>query len=218
MAARRDYGQKRSGKGATRSTARKPAGTKKPAASQQRFPWIKLVVAISLIGGMGYSLYHLSQTMQQTSPPATQPPALKPAYKPQPKPADKPASRSSTKEQPPQEVRVVEEPRFEFYQMLVGSEVSTDSVDAYKSTPKGAKTEYKYLLQAGSFRSAKDAEKMRARLILMGLPNAKTSKTTGQNGTWYRVRVGPFDNRSLLNRAHDKLVKISVQPMEIKIK
>lgn len=102
--------------------------------------------------------------------------------------------------------------------MLPKSEVKTEQVDVYKSTPKDAKMQYRYLLQAGSFRKAADAERMRAKLILMGMPNAKTSKSTGQNGTWYRVRVGPFDNRSLLNRAQDKLVRQQIQPMEIKLK
>ena len=111
-----------------------------------------------------------------------------------------------------------EEERFDFYKMLPESEVSTEQVDVYKSTPKDAKSKYKYLLQAGSFRKAPDAERMRAKLILMGLPNAHTSKVSGQNGTWYRVRVGPFDNRSLLNRAQDKLVRQQIQPMEIKLK
>ncbi|MCV6606185.1 MAG: SPOR domain-containing protein, partial [Porticoccaceae bacterium] len=108
--------------------------------------------------------------------------------------------------------------RFSFYEMLPETEIKPEPVEAYKSTPKDAKMKYNYLLQAGSFRAQSDAERMRAKLVMAGMPNATTTRTTGSNGVWYRVRIGPFDNRSLMNRAHDKLVRMQIQPMEIRLK
>ncbi|MBY4678077.1 SPOR domain-containing protein [Marinobacterium arenosum] len=212
MAARKDYGQKKGGRGASRTAPKRPSGNaRKPAPAKRRLPWLKLLVAVAMVGGLGYLLYSLTQVnpSQRISQPAPAKPSVQPAAKP--------AAKASVAKPAPQPEAEQGE-RFEFYKMLPKSEVQTDQVDAYSSTPRDAKTEYKYLLQAGSFRDPADAERMRAQLILLGLPNAHTSKSTGQNGVWYRVRVGPFDNRSLMNRAHDKLVRQNIQPMEIKLK
>jgi len=209
MAARKDFGQKRGGRGASRAAPKKAAGNS-PAAqppAPRSTPWIRIALSLAMLGGMGYLLYSLTQVDTPSSTTAAKKPA----------PVASKVERSSEKAQETVDTAESEE-RFDFYKMLPESEVETEPVTVYKSTPKDAKTKYKYLLQAGSFRSAADAERMRAKLILLGLPNAKTSKSTGQNGTWYRVRVGPFDNRSLLNRAHDKLVRQQIQPMEIKLK
>ena len=57
-----------------------------------------------------------------------------------------------------------------------------------------------YLLQAGSFRQLADADRRRAELLLLGLePNIE--ETSGDNGRWYRVYVGPFDSRAKVSRA-----------------
>ncbi len=49
-----------------------------------------------------------------------------------------------------------------------------------------------YFLQAGSFRSANDAELQKARLALLGVVADIQSADLAERGTWYRVRVGPF--------------------------
>lgn len=100
--------------------------------------------------------------------------------------------------------------------MLPKSTVETPEVSAYKSTPKTAKLQSRILLQAGSFRNAADAERMRARLILAGLPNVVTSRTEGSNGVWYRVRTGPFDTRAAVNQATNKLYKLNIHPLEVR--
>lgn len=214
MAARKDYGPKAGGRSASRAEPKRTANKGKsraaapppppPAPARRTTPWVKIAIALSLLGGMAWLLYSLIQIGKPSAPTKS---AISQPAKAQPKAA--PAAV---------EAPANDKERFEFYKMLPKSEVKTEQVDVYKSTPKDAKMQYRYLLQAGSFRKAADAERMRAKLILMGMPNAKTSKSTGQNGIWYRVRVGPFDNRSLLNRAQDKLVRQQIQPMEIKLK
>lgn len=61
-----------------------------------------------------------------------------------------------------------------------------------------------YLLQAASFRSRNDAERLRAALLLMDLP-AATHAISLDSGTWYRVTVGPFDNEATAQRALTRL-------------
>ncbi len=48
-----------------------------------------------------------------------------------------------------------------------------------------------YILQAGSFRNAKDAEQMKAQLAMLG-SMARVQKVTVNGKTWHRVRLGPF--------------------------
>ena len=107
--------------------------------------------------------------------------------------------------------------KYEFYELLPKSEIRPTAVEEYKSTPKDAKLDKHYVLQAGSFRNAADAEKMRAQLLLSGLSNVHTSQSNGSNGLWYRVRLGPFDNRSVMNKAHDKLARMNINAMTVRI-
>ncbi|MBV0934313.1 SPOR domain-containing protein [Marinobacterium weihaiense] len=205
--AKQDFARKRrSGTSASRTPSRKPArqaAPKRTAPPPRRTPWKLLLVTLAVFGGLGYLVYTLLQTPPEPAPavvtPASQP---KPAPKPTPKPAPEPEPERS---------------KFEFYEMLPKTEVVAPKVDVYKSTPKDAKMEHQYLLQAGSFRNDADAERMRAKLILQGLPGVRTDRSEGSNGIWYRVRLGPFDNRTEMNQARNKLGKLNIIPMAIRI-
>lgn len=121
---------------------------------------------------------------------------------------------------PVQEKSTVAEQKapYQFYKLLAEESVETEEIPAYKSTPKTAKLEKKSLLQTGSFRNQSDAERMKARLILNNLPNVNVGKIVTENGTWYRVRTGPFDNFQSLKSAQNKLNKLNILPIEIKIR
>lgn len=108
-----------------------------------------------------------------------------------------------------------EQPRFKFYDMLPESEVVPPSVEEY--TPSPATQDFRYLVQAGSFRSAEDAERQRAQIAFQGLRTQVSRIDIDQGNTWYRVNVGPFDSRSQMNSAVDKLVAINIQPLVRKI-
>lgn len=113
---------------------------------------------------------------------------------------------------------VKEEPEqdYDFYTLLENQTVDVPKVDAYKSTPKdGANLTYEYRLQAGSFRSQDDAERLRASLLLDGLPAYRQASNVN-GSTWHRVFVGPFTDRSKLNKAHDMLVARRISPLELK--
>lgn len=224
--ARKDYAKKRnSGSAASRAPRRKSVPVKKP------FPLIRVIISLLFLIGFGYALWQLTSVKPDsnaTKTPATQTnatkqatakPAAKPTAKPAPKPAAKPAAKTSDKtasqaEKKPGPPVEEQSERFDFYQILPESEVDTANVEPYKSTPKDAKSEHTYVLQAGSFQSKKDAEQLRARLILEGLPSVKTRRVTNSNGSiWYQVLTGPFDNRSMLSKAEDRLVRMRIQPL-----
>ncbi len=104
---------------------------------------------------------------------------------------------------------------YDFYKLLEEQKVEAPKVEAYKSTPKGAAIQYQYILQAGSFRNSEDADRMRANLLLLGLDAYQQASDNG-NGVWNRVYVGPFTNRSKLNKAMDILVSNNISPLTLK--
>jgi len=110
------------------------------------------------------------------------------------------------------------EKRFNFYDILPDTEIASQKVDAYTFKEKSSGSDYYYVIQTGSFRSATDAEKQKATIAFQGLKaNIKTA--TNKNGKlWHRVSTGPYNNRSTMNSALDKLVSINIQPLVKKIK
>jgi cell division protein FtsN len=74
------------------------------------------------------------------------------------------------------------------------------------------------LLQVGSFKSNRDADSLRARLLLLNL-NAKIEKVSPRkNETWHRVIVGPFSDRSELADARGKLASNGIDSLLLKRK
>lgn len=108
----------------------------------------------------------------------------------------------------------VSKPSYEFYKLLEKQTVEVPEVEAYHSTPKDD-VNYQYRLQAGSFRNAEDAERLRASLLLEGM-NAYREQSTVNGSTWHRVFVGPFTDRSKMNKAQDLLVERSISPLVLK--
>ncbi len=67
-----------------------------------------------------------------------------------------------------------------------------------------------YLLQAGAFRAAADAETMKARLALIGFEaRVLGAEVNGQK--LYRVRVGPYAQLDSMNRARARLAENGIE-------
>lgn len=62
-----------------------------------------------------------------------------------------------------------------------------------------------YALQAGSFRSDRDAETMKAKLALAGFHSVIQRVKIGSQGTYYRVRLGPYNDKGRLHREQKQL-------------
>lgn len=106
--------------------------------------------------------------------------------------------------------------KFDFYTLLPQREmiVPTDQEDS-KSNSQAQKTIY--ILQAGSFKNAEDADRLRAKLILMGLePNVEEVSANGD--VWHRVQVGPFKDRSQLSKARSTLIDQGIDTLLLKRK
>lgn len=70
--------------------------------------------------------------------------------------------------------------------------------------PDAGEEKYTYYLQAGAFRAQDDADNIKAKLALLGF-EARVTERLSDNGTLYRVRVGPFGQIETMNRIREKL-------------
>jgi cell division protein FtsN len=61
-----------------------------------------------------------------------------------------------------------------------------------------------YMLQAASFRSRAEADRLRAQLLLSDLP-ASIGEVSVDNSVWYRVTVGPFPDEAATDVARERL-------------
>ncbi len=100
-------------------------------------------------------------------------------------------------------------PTFEFYTLLNELEVSVPE-SAIASAQQNESTIY--WLQAASFRNQQDAEQARASLLLLNL-NASLSQVSSQGSVWYRIMVGPFDSRTQMASARQRLIEQNYQPL-----
>lgn len=78
-----------------------------------------------------------------------------------------------------------------------------------------AETGGRYVLQAGSFQDAADAESVKARLALMGfMASVQTVNINGQ--TWNRVRLGPWSSAAQLEETKQRLEAAGVHAIALK--
>ena len=104
---------------------------------------------------------------------------------------------------------------YDFYTLLPELEVVVPD-DEYESQPEPARpssaaparqeasASARYLLQAGSFRDAAEAERLRARLALLGV-EARIQRVVVNGDTWHRVRIGPFADLGQLRSVRKRL-------------
>ena len=93
--------------------------------------------------------------------------------------------------------------KFEFPDLLVNSEVEAQP-EAYPIPAQAKSTESQFLIQAASFRSANEADQLRAELLLLNLPTYVEASAVNAN-TWHRVYVGPFQRKVEAERALTQL-------------
>lgn len=83
------------------------------------------------------------------------------------------------------------------------------------STPPAQQANGNYYLQAGAYRVQADAESLRARILLLGLPvNVQRAEVNGVQVN--RVRVGPFSRLDDMNRARSRLGENKIESTVVK--
>ncbi len=77
--------------------------------------------------------------------------------------------------------------------------------EVYAEIPASNYGQESFFLQAGNYRSAQDAEMMRAQVLLMGLEAFIVTREEPSGGVGHRVRVGPFVDQSRMIEAKQRL-------------
>lgn len=70
-----------------------------------------------------------------------------------------------------------------------------------------------YMIQAGSFKTNAQADRLRAKLILLGLEPRIEENINSRNERWYRVMLGPFDSRSKMANTRSTLISNQVDAL-----
>lgn len=119
-------------------------------------------------------------------------------------------------------------PRFEFYKLLPEQEVEVPrrreaardegASGTAEAPPRDATAsnrqpaaDRRYLLQAGSFRSYDDADRLKASLALLGVEARIQAVELPGGEIWHRVRIGPFSDRAEINRVRERLARNNVE-------
>lgn len=106
--------------------------------------------------------------------------------------------------------------RFEFADMLRESETLVPYVEEYLQPEQPAPEDnIEYLLQAGAFRSADDADRRRAAILLLDL-QARTLKVSREGASWHRVLVGPFASRDRVRSAQLQLLEEEIDSIVLR--
>lgn len=164
---------------------------RKSAPSNIEWRWLLVIIAAGML--TAYVLHLRSAKPPATNIAANSPEVVVKQHKPKPVPkSDKPY-----------------EPTFDFYTILPEQEVVVAEPEI--STRKreesiGKIQDARYVIQAGSFRSQQDAEKVRTRLATLGIA-AKIEAAKNGSTIWNRVKIGPLDSMtkvdSIRARLHD---------------
>jgi cell division protein FtsN len=95
------------------------------------------------------------------------------------------------------------------------TEPAAQPVKAVEPAPAGGDA---YLLQVASFRTAADAERLKAELALQGIQAQIQQVTINGKDTYHRVRAGPYQGRDAANQARARIAGKGLEPIAIRLK
>ena len=115
-----------------------------------------------------------------------------------------------------------EKPKFDFYKILPGQEepVTEKELRERMRSARGQQEGPKdvYFTQAGSFQNPADADNQKARLAILGFESSVEPANLPDKGTWYRVRLGPYNKLDEINRIRQSLAQNNIDASLVKIK
>ncbi|MCU7929553.1 MAG: SPOR domain-containing protein [Candidatus Thiodiazotropha sp. (ex Codakia rugifera)] len=121
-------------------------------------------------------------------------------------------------------------PTFKFYTILPEMEVVIpDEETVAPERPEAAKAQLQpapdsiqdrssYILQMGSFRKHQDADRLKARLALIGIEAEIQKVSINNRDTYHRVRSGPYNSQNQLNAVRRLANENSITSLVIKLK
>lgn len=144
----------------------------------------------------------------------------RPPQRAAPKPEPKPAPKRPARTEPEPEPEPPEE-HYDFYKILPEMEVAVpDSATGGRKPTPARKIEEpgRYILQAGSFKQEKDADRRKAELALLGIISTIQRVTVNGNKTYHRVQVGPLEDLDRLQEVRKLLGENGIEYLVLKKK
>ena len=179
---------------------------KKP--KQTSIVWWKWVLIVVLISLFVYFLFFLSNsTPEDKSGKKTKSITVSKQTK-------------KTRSPPKRQNKEPEEPRFDFYTILPETEIIVPDYEINTRSREekfGKAKTSKYIIQAGSFRDFSEADKLRARLALMGI-ESRVEKAKIGNVIWNRVKIGPYTRSSSVSVIKKRLRSNGIDVIVTEIK
>lgn len=156
--------------------------------------WMGLAVglAIGLSVALGVFLHY-----------GDQPPA-----EPRPEADTPPASAAANDEAPPAPADAAKD--YDFYDMLPAQEVEVPEASARAASPASVLPKGDVVLQAGAFKQADEADRLKAKLAQYGV-DAKIQRFSLDDETWFRVRIGPIATVEELENVRARLAEAEVE-------
>ncbi|MBI3344987.1 MAG: SPOR domain-containing protein [Gammaproteobacteria bacterium] len=148
-------------------------------------------------------------------------------------PTDARSVSKPSQPQPLPETPAAAKPRFDFYTILPEMEVAVPEQETAASTPKSASNlsgeaqgegaapvdkPGAYILQAGSFRSLEEADKLKASLVLLGVEAGIQTVTVNNKDTWHRVQIGPYNDLAEVNQIRARLKQNNIEVVLLKVR
>lgn len=133
---------------------------------------------------------------------APTPPAADPA-----KPAAKPADAATAKP--------AADPLGDLMKAKTG-DAADPSGAAQSSAPAAGADPFSYFVQAGAFRSPEEAQAQKARLAMLGM-DATVSEREQAGRTVFRVRMGPFSQKSMADATREQLEVNGVEAALVRV-
>ena len=115
-----------------------------------------------------------------------------------------PAGAAAPKADEPEPAR---DERFDFYDVLPQFEVVIPEADSAPRTAapvRAVEEPGRYVLQVGSFGALDDADRMKARIALLGI-ESRIQRVTIDDDVFHRVRIGPIADLAELNQVRRRL-------------
>ena len=176
----------------------------KPVQKSSAPVWRWLLVII-LIAAFIISLNKIRELVPELlagKPSSNSAPVVAPLQTPPPTPTAEAAKKTPPPTQP-------EEPRYDFYTLLPQAEVVVPDYEIKSRVREelvGKTKSVKYVMQAGAFQNAAEADKLKAKLAQLGI-ESRVEKAKVGNIVLHRVKIGPYDNPSSVSKIKELLQK-----------
>jgi cell division protein FtsN len=200
----KDYKYRAQGKG-----ARHGSNTSNPLQSAGFWKWM-LITALT-ISFVVFLVYWQGKGSKQTRTPQNSQ-KLSTITPKQPEFADNAAAKQKVKPEPEPEHK---QPRFDFYTILPEKEVVVPDYEINTRTREervGKAKGTHYIMQAGSFKTFKEADQLRAKLGLLGI-ESKVHKAKVGSAIWYRVKIGPYTHMTSVSAIKSRLRQNGIDVM-----